>query len=105
MYMFKAFPVSLHLVANASSNFSISNQFCHEDLFKLCAEHVALGEIVVPGGITPWVAVDFGVTLKGGGLVIWNLGMDSICQKHQFESTLDIFEAFVILCHPSQQCG
>jgi hypothetical protein len=49
MYMFKAFPVSFHLVAKASSNFSISNQFYHEDLFKLCAEHVAFGKIVVPG--------------------------------------------------------
>jgi hypothetical protein len=30
--------------------FLAATSFCHEDLFKVCAEHVAFGEIVVPGG-------------------------------------------------------
>ena len=54
--IFKAFPVSLYLVASASI-FSIGKQCCHEDLFKVCAEHVAFGEIVVPGARTPWSLV------------------------------------------------
>ena len=49
---FRVLPVSLWWPIHHPR--SATNSAIAEDLFKVCAEHVAFGEIVVPGGTSPW---------------------------------------------------